>query len=327
MMELSVPHFVGIGSARCGTTWAFKMLRLHPGVWIPWKEMHFFDSIDPETDSGFDISDKRFRFHFGWNYALRRLAASMLPGASAITRKWFPLKAVHAPGLAWTARYFLGEATLPWYESLFREGVRAGLRCGEITPGYFMLSPRAIDSFARALPATRAFVMLRNPVDWAWSDVCKRIQDAGGDPASMSTDELIARCAVPKGRSWPDLGSNLARWLDHFPRDRLFIGFYDEIKTEPGPFFDRLCAFLGLAPMPDDRRRFFGERINSSARGMKMPPEVRLYAARQYRGEAAILADRLGEPAKRWLEAIDATLGGAGLSDGPSESVRDAARG
>ena len=149
----TAPHFVGIGAPRCGTTWIFKMLRMHPGVWMPWKEIHYFDSIDPDTNSGYDIRDRGFRLRAGWPAALRRLAVSSVPGAAAATRRWFPLRAMHAPGIGWTYRYFTGDASLAWYRGLFREGESAGLTCGEITPAYCMLSPRAIAGFATALPA------------------------------------------------------------------------------------------------------------------------------------------------------------------------------
>ncbi len=92
--------------------------------------------------------------------------------------------------------------------------------------------------------------MLRNPLDWAWSDLCKRVRVAGQSPAALTDAELIARLAVPTGRSRADFGSNLARWLEHFPRERLFIGFYEDIRAEPGPFFDRLCEFIGIDPFP-----------------------------------------------------------------------------
>jgi Sulfotransferase family len=308
MSGLSAPHFVGVGSARCGTTWVFKMLRLHPQVWLPWKEMHYFDSVDPETDTGYDIRNKAFRFRFSWRYALSRLASNTIPGASAITRRWFPLYSVHAPGYRWTARYLFGDATDEWYENLFREGEQAGLRCGEITPGYFLLSPAGIERFARVLPNARAFLLLRDPIAWAWSDLCKRVIDRGDDPAKLPTEELIARCAVPRGRTWADLGSNLSRWLRHFPRERLFIGFYDDIRSAPEPFFDRLCGFIGIDPLPEHQRGFFKERINSSARGMSMPAPVKRYAAENYRGEAEMMAKLVGGPAERWLANVESVL-------------------
>ncbi|MGH8223103.1 MAG: sulfotransferase [Woeseiaceae bacterium] len=310
-LTIGPPHFVGIGAPRCGTTWVFKMLRLHPDVWIPWKELHFFDSTDPETDSGYKIESRLFRFKHGWHYLLRRLAVQSIPGARAFTRRFLPLRAVHAPGYGWSARYLLGEASLEWYEGLFREGRARNLRCGEITPAYFMLSARGIGQFARSLPQVRAFLILRNPLDWAWSGICKDVRDAGQNPSALSIDELIVRCPTPNGRSRADFGQNLRRWLEHFPRERLLIGFHDQIRSEPVAFLERLCAFIGIGALPEQVRRLAGERINSSARGMPMPRAVERYVAERFQGEAEIMATLVGGPAEQWLEQIGTVLRGS----------------
>jgi hypothetical protein len=305
---LALPHFVGIGAPRCGTTWVFKMLRLHPQVWIPWKELHYFDSVDPGTDSGFAIQSRAFRWHHGWRSAATRLAVRSVPGAQTILRRRWPLRAVHAPGYRWTARYLLGRATPEWYEGLFREGSERGLRCGEITPAYFMLSTDGIRGFARLLPQVRAFMLLRSPLQWAWSDLCKSLQLAGIDPSTLTTDELIARCRVPTGHGRADFGANLGRWLDNFPRERLLIGSYDELRTEPVPFLERLCEFIGVGPVPVEIRRLTGERINSSVQGAPIPAAVGRYIAERFHAETRTLAELIGAPATQWLAEIESIL-------------------
>ena len=302
------PHFIGIGAPRCGTTWTFKMLRLHPDVWIPWKELHFFDSVDPDTDSGYVIQSRSFRFARGWSYVARRLAVRSIPGATPLMRRYFPLRAIHAPGYRWAFRYLFGTVSLTWYADLFREGRKAGFRCGEITPAYCMLSASAIRQFASVMPDVRVFLLLRHPLDWAWSDICKELRKTGMAPGQLSDTELIARCPVPTGRSRADFGSNLQRWMDNFPRDRLLIGFHDEIENEPRAFFERLCAFLGLRPPPSALAAQLRARVNSSARGLPMPAAVKQYAAARFVGEASKMASLAGGPAERWLKDIEAAV-------------------
>jgi hypothetical protein len=305
---LSLPHFIGIGAPRCGTTWVFKMLRLHPEVWIPWKELHFFDSADPETDSGYDIESRLFRWQHGWQYVLKRLAVRSIPGAAAFARRYMPLKAIHAPGYRWSAHYLLGRTSAEWYEGLFREGSARGLRCGEITPAYFMLSATGIQRVARILPEARAFLLLRNPLHWAWSDLCRSVRRDGLDPARLSTDELIARCRVPTGQSRADFGSNVERWLENFPRERLLIGYYERIRSEPVALLEEICRFIGIGPLPTQVKELTGEQVNSSAQGLSMPDAVRRYAAERYRGEVQKLAALLGAPATQWLEQVESVL-------------------
>jgi hypothetical protein len=104
------------------------------------------------------------------------------------------------------------------------------------------------------------------------------------------------------------MGSNLSRWLHCFPRERLFIGFHEEIRTVPGLFIDRLCAFLGIDPFPAHRHGLFNANINSSARGVAIPPALERFAAERYRGEAEMLAALVGGPAERWLANIEQLL-------------------
>jgi hypothetical protein len=307
---IALPHFVGIGAPRCGTSWVFTMLRLHPEIWMPWKELHFFDSTDSGTHSGYDIASRRFRLRRGWRPVLKRLAVGSVPGAAAITRRFFPLLALQSPGVAWCARYLAGQASLAWYEDLFREGAARSLLCGEITPAYFMLSRPGIRRFASALPEARVFLLLRDPIDWAWSTLCKDLREAGREPSVMTDAELMARCPVPNGRSRADFGQNLQRWIEHFPRDRLMIGVYDEILGEPVAYLERLCAHIGAGGLPEQVRRIAGRRVNSSARGLSMPPAVERHAALHFRAEAELVATLVGGPAERWVARIRSILQG-----------------
>jgi hypothetical protein len=305
------PHFLGIGAPRCGTSWLFKMLRLHPGVWMPWKEIHYFDSVDPETDSGYAMQSRLFRLKLGWRYIAWRLALRTIPGARALARRHLPLQATEAPGYRWSARFLFGEANLEWYRGLFSEGAERDLCCGEITPAYCMLSPEAIRRLARDLPEVRAFLILRNPLDWAWSGLCKDVRDAGEEPSTLPVEELIRRCPTPDGRSRANFGTNLERWLTHFPRDRLLVGFHDQIRSQPVEFLDGLCAFIGIEALPGQVRRFAGERINSSAHGLPMPKAVERFVAERFVGEAEIMAKLAGGPATEWLDEIRNILRGS----------------
>ncbi|MCF2947756.1 sulfotransferase domain-containing protein [Paraglaciecola aquimarina] len=42
--NISPPFFVGIGAQRAGTSWLYSCLKEHPEIFMPRKEMHFFDN-------------------------------------------------------------------------------------------------------------------------------------------------------------------------------------------------------------------------------------------------------------------------------------------
>ena len=307
--QLSVPHFVGIGPPRSGTTWVFKMLRLHPRIWMPWKEVHYFDSVDPEQRTRYRIQSRIFRLKHGWPYLVRRLAARAIPGSTAISHRYFPLKAVQPIGLRWTVHYLTGRSSLDWYAGLFRAGERKGLRCGEITPAYSTLSVAAIRDFTDVLPDVRTFMILRNPVDLAWSAVCRKARGAGLNPADLSDGELMALSPVPGRESRGDVGANIARWLDNFPRERMYIGNYEDIQRNPVAFLDSLSVFIGAGPFPRRWHNLVRHNVNSSARGVQPPPAVRAFIARQFLDEIRTLAARTGNVAEQWLAEAEEIAG------------------
>ncbi len=57
--------FIGIGTAKSGTTWLVKQLNEHPSIYIPSeKELHFFSVKDSH---GFDLKNNRYeKFGFEW---------------------------------------------------------------------------------------------------------------------------------------------------------------------------------------------------------------------------------------------------------------------
>jgi sulfotransferase family protein len=82
------PDFVGVGAQRCGTTWWFRQIVLHPGVFfdegVHRKEVHYFDSL-----SGVD---------------------ALSPEQAALYERYFPRPA-HARLVGeWTPRYLYD----PW---------------------------------------------------------------------------------------------------------------------------------------------------------------------------------------------------------------------
>jgi hypothetical protein len=120
----------------------------------------------------------------------------------------------------------------------------------------------------------------------------------------MPVEALIARCPAPERRGRADFAGNLGRWLDGFPRERLMIGFHDEIEADPVAFLERLGRFIGIGAMPDRVRALAVERVNSSARDLPIPAAVERHVAERFSEQAEIMASLAGGPAIAWLERI-----------------------
>jgi hypothetical protein len=61
------PDFIGIGAQKAGTTWLHRNIVDHPQIWIPRKEVHYFDrKINDRSNVatrlfGKSLEDERWR--------------------------------------------------------------------------------------------------------------------------------------------------------------------------------------------------------------------------------------------------------------------------
>ncbi len=140
------------------------------------------------------------------------------------------------------------------YEALFPAG--PARPCGEVTPIYLYWPP-ALERIARYNPAMRFVVLLRDPVERAWSHW--RMEFARGaetQPFAWCIREGRARvAAAPGGRhrvfSYVERGfyaEQLERLMGLFPAIQLLCLRAKDLKARPGEALDRIRAFLDLAP-------------------------------------------------------------------------------
>lgn len=125
---------------------------------------------------------------------------------------------------------------------------------GEATPIY-LYWPRSLERIAVYNPAIKLIVMLRDPVERAWSHW--RMETARGvetQPFSWCIREGRTRLfkAVPWGvdREFSYVergfyGEQMARLLDFFPREQVLVLKADDLRTAPSAALARVGAFLG----------------------------------------------------------------------------------
>lgn len=136
---------------------------------------------------------------------------------------------------------------------------------GEATPNY-LFEPGVAQKVRQALPEVRMIVMLRNPVDRAYSHYqMSRIagleplsfEDAIKDePARLSIiNKLDAETAASLRGFYSYLSSGLyadqlESWFELFPRDQFLIIRSEDYYQMPMQFYGRALKFLGLAAPP-----------------------------------------------------------------------------
>lgn len=164
-----------------------------------------------------------------------------------------------------------------WYRSNFPLAVPGRPRTwltGEATP-YYLLHPLAPARAAALVPEAKLLVTLRHPVDRAYSHYQhERAKGTEGLPFGEALAREAERIAGPWARLCrgecrlaPEVQSysylarsrydeQIARWLEHYPVDRLLAVAAEELFAEPATVMRRVFTFLGLDPdVPLDYRR------------------------------------------------------------------------
>ena len=203
-----------------------------------------------------------------------------------------------------------------WYRSRFptragleRASRRLGARpkVGEASP-YYLFHPLVPERVAADLPQARFVVMLRDPVERAWSHY-RHMVDLGYE--SLSFEEAVEReperlaGLEERLRSEPHLISKehqhhsyvirgeyvtqIQRWLEHVGPERLFVIRSEDFYVAPRPEFEKLEDFLGIPRWEPQVWRTY-----NAATSTGMPTGVHERLRAHYRPWNAKLADLLG---------------------------------
>lgn len=176
-------------------------------------------------------------------------------------------------------RYRRGEL---WYRAHFPTRRRmAAMRktrdrdvlTGEASPAYIFY-PNVAARVAELIPDVKLVVMLRNPVDRAYSHyyhIYRPHKEILSFPEALDAEEDRIGDALEKMEEDPDFWSpplaryaykaggryaeQLARWFRFFPRDRFFIVRSEDYYQAPQAVYDEVLEFLGLSRFEPGRFR------------------------------------------------------------------------
>jgi hypothetical protein len=175
---------------------------------------------------------------------------------------------VFVPGVK-EIKYFscyLKAFDLGWYLDHFAPA--AGRVMGEASPCYALLPVERIRLIRRLMPDVKLVFLMRAPVARAWSHARHnhRYGEANFAPRpsaleSVTDDQWRANFV----HDWPVAGGDylgqLRRWLAVFPREQMYVGFYESIAAEPAALLRDIFAFLGVDPDVDLSAFPVSERI------------------------------------------------------------------
>jgi hypothetical protein len=245
-------------------------------------------------------------------------------GTTSMTRALSEHPAVFGAAMHLEVHYFDGayDRGLAWYRSHFplRASARLATRAAGASPvafessPYYMFHPLAAERISRDLPGVKLLVLLRDPVERAYSghahetslgfetETFERALDL--EPARLEgeVERILADPAyISRGhqhhayRARGEYAWQLERLERIFGRERIHVVDSDAFFADPGPVYDRVLEFLGL---PGNGHPAF-KRRNSRSRA-PMTREVRAALEDHYRPHDERLARWLGyEPSWR----------------------------
>ena len=288
------PHFIGIGAQKAGTTWLYERMQAHPEVWMPYqKELHYFDErVGQRVTLQSRVRGSR-PCDLRWRLQVKHWKKNR--------QSWSPAE------LWWWARYFAtSRYDDEWYLGLFAP---AGDRIsGDISPRYALIDSDAISHLHSVLPDARILYFARHPVERAWSQALMELPRRVGP--QFGDADLRRDFDAPAAQARASYAETLDRWMECFPPEQIFLGFFEDIVLRPDQLLDTVCDFIGLSHLPskgDDLRK-----AANKGRTQAIPARHARYLAQLYLPLAESLPPRLGRYADWWLYSTQQL---AGLSD------------
>lgn len=280
------PQFMCIGAQKAGTTWLHHNMQDHAEIWLPpVKELHYYDILSHEPTVIAMMRDPLSRFLV--KRLLRRARREMLAG------KW----------LNWYPKYFFVPRSDRWYGTLFTPGV--GQIAGELTPGYSILDRPIVERIHRKMPDLKVIYLLRNPIERTWSQLNRKHRQAvyGENFDSDEVIEAFMAQTHPHARS--SYLRNLEVWESVFPKEQIFIGFYEQVKEEPEVLLRAIYQFLGVDASDKYIHRPAEKKVNVG-RYDPIPARWAGVLAQRYYGQIESLHKRFAnQSTASWLAMAD----------------------
>ena len=282
---MNFPNFLCIGAQKAGTTWLQKALENHPDVYLPRKEIHFFDRDPAYPSPSFLAESNPLRRFLNKDNRTRNVQIVRALVKSALT--------LNGERFRFFARFFL---TIDdnWYANLFATKRPYKVK-GDITPSYSILEKADVRRIRDINPAMKIIFIMRNPVHRDWSACRYNVSRHGHLVNSMEyfdRDDMVLR-------------GNYLRTIENytafFPEAQLLYCFFDELIEAPGVFYERICRFLDIPPRNET---LITEKINKSPE-FNFDPAVRFHLAARHLPQLEKLAEKFGGYCENWYREAE----------------------
>lgn len=180
---------------------------------------------------------------------------------------------------------------------------------GEITPAYGILPIERIRFIHTIMPEVKPIFMMRNPIDRAWSQavmdlVTRKKRKLADVTDAKFTAYLTSEPCIKRS----DYLTILDNWISVFPREQLYIGFFEDIINRPRERLSDIFSHLGVSDEVDWTRfpvnrvilPYAGPVDGHQSSPAYMRPEIRRFLEQMYKPDIERLYERFGRPIAGW---------------------------
>jgi len=251
------PDFFIVGPQRTGTSWLYKNLDQHPQIFMSKpKELFFFNKLRSKDDLRYRSDELSWYLDF---FMPERFGQKMLKKKKKFRKIYLPK-------------------------------VR-----GEATASYSTLDPEIIKEITILNPNIKIILLIRNPIDRAWSHAKKELSQKQGRALESITDDefkdFFNQSYQLKCARYTD---NIDTWSEFLSEGNIFIGFFDDMKNNPEQLLFNVFSFLGV----EDDQKFISslayEKVNSTE-ASHIPRKYKLYLEELLKPELEKLEKRFGQ--------------------------------
>lgn len=252
------PDFLIVGPQRTGTTWLHAQLRYHPEIFLAEpKELFFFSRLKPPRPPKFQSDELAWYLDFFRDPAWRWLAKNAI--------------------------------SLRRQRAFYRPRVR-----GEATASYAALDRDIIEEITALNPDIKVIMMIRNPVDRAWSHAKKDlVRKTKRRVADVPEQEFRAFFTDPYQRQCARYVDNCDSWSATLKPGHLLVCFFEDVRDEPERLLLEVMSFLGVSA----DRRYISSDVRQSVNpteGTSIPEQHRRLLEELFDGDLAKLRARFG---------------------------------
>jgi len=243
-------NFIVIGSQKCGTTWLFDKLKMHP-------------------------------------------------------RMYFPMG--KEPGY-WNDNFYKGQVYRQIYNGRMN-GTVVKLNnyvCGEMSTLYSIMPPEQIENLCKHHPNIKLILMVRNPVERAWSAINMHYKFNNMDISELTEEKAIKAITGAKTAKLGQYDVIIKKWLKFYQKEQLQIIFFDDIQTKYQEILRDVSKHIGIEAdffekIPDSLLK------TPSMQGQKKALSNHIYdtCIDFYRPSIHFLSHYIGRNLDDWLKTTD----------------------